>query len=328
MSQLLFRSFLSSGLMLALTITPTYAGGLFGCPCNRGAAAAYHQGWHGHADCTACTNETAEVEIDDECAGPGCPNCPDKCTKCGKGIHLPSVHALLAHKMRIDESGSLLMDLRHCEAKVRAAAADKLGKYSLAEHPEIEPALAKALVNDCDKHVRLAAVHSLKELRACSHISIEAFAHAKMDECLLVKLAACKAANLCAKSRSTCPSCHHGCGQGCGSGQCYNDAAYLPPSSGEQEVIIEDIGPSGPAMRGQYIPQGHKRYPVNTTPEPPRQAEPYVIGQEQYEPRIGDVRSVPRRYELPDGQMQGNRETLPVLPPRNELGYYVIPRTR
>lgn len=74
--------------------------------------------------------------------------------------------------------------------QTRKQAAKLLGQFDLHCHPEIEPALAHALVHDSSKHVRLAAVHSLAKLGAALPCTGEAYRLALADNCLLVRASA------------------------------------------------------------------------------------------------------------------------------------------
>lgn len=56
---------------------------------------------------------------------------------------------------------------------------------------------------------------------------------------------------------------------------------------------------------------------------PPPTARPCVRGVYRYEPRIGDIRDLPRELTLPGNE--GQRESLWTIPPR-EKGYFVLNR--
>lgn len=56
---------------------------------------------------------------------------------------------------------------------------------------------------------------------------------------------------------------------------------------------------------------------------PSRYARPFNKGYYRYEPRLGDIRNLPRDLTLPGSE--GERETLYSLPPRDR-GYFVLPR--
>lgn len=93
------------------------------------------------------------------------------------------------------EVAQLLCNLHDSDEAIRKQAAKRLGSLELHCHPEIEPALANALVHDCSKHVRLAAVASLAKLGAALPCTASAYNHALSDPCLLTRAYAKAALN-------------------------------------------------------------------------------------------------------------------------------------
>ena len=214
-------------------------------------AGAAYAGGH-KACCDACTPEKC------------CDTCPK--VKCCK--------------LTQEQVNCLIADLQSCCEKTRKAAAKELGKLDLDCYPEIECALAKTLLGDCAKCVRLAAASSLRRLGACGPCAKQAYQHAiDCDSCLLVDLHARLAKRKCPKECEVCSHC------GCGAGAA--PLAVAPAQTSLAPIVTESV---------------------------------------RYEPKIRDMRALPAPTTLPGGAM-GQRETLPVLPAR-ENGLFLVPVVR
>lgn len=92
------------------------------------------------------------------------------------------------------------------------------------------------------------------------------------------------------------------------------------------EVISNDPVPPSSGGYIQNPPSRVWQGPFLRRIIPSRYAKPFNNGPYRYEPRIGDIRDVPRQVTLPGEGFDGSpRETLPIIPPRDR-GYFVIPR--
>ncbi|MBY0586641.1 hypothetical protein K2X85_05660 [bacterium] len=111
------------------------------------------------------------------------------------------------------------------------------------------------------------------------------------------------------------------------------------PSVSNETVVIEDVPPGATVIHeGEVLQEGATSPPRRIFQNPPsrvrqgpfvrriipsRFAKPFNDGPNRYEPRLYDVRLLPKQLTLPGNE--GERETLYSLPPRDR-GYFILNR--
>jgi hypothetical protein len=98
----------------------------------------------------------------------------------------------------------------------------------------------------------------------------------------------------------------------------------------EETVIVEEVPtlpeeatPAAPRRIFQNPPSRVVQGPLVRRVIPNRYAKPFNKGPYRYEPKLGDIRNLPRQLTLPGNE--GERETLYSLPPRDR-GYFILNR--
>jgi hypothetical protein len=97
----------------------------------------------------------------------------------------------------------------------------------------------------------------------------------------------------------------------------------VPSTSSPVEAVPEEVISTPPRRIFQNPPSRVVQGPLVRRVIPNRYAKPFNKGPYRYEPRLGDIRNLPKQLTLPGNE--GERETLYSLPPRDR-GYFILNR--